>query len=76
MTIATKIKIKQIDGTTILGIDYFQDKCIMLKAQQKEFIKYLEDMLNNENDIFSVVRVKDVLRKYKSIIGASDDKTN
>lgn len=37
--------------------------------QQKEFISYLENMLDNENDIFSVVRVKDVLSKYKSIIG-------
>ena len=40
--------------------------------QQKEFIKYLENMLDDENDIFSVVRVKDVLQKYKEIIG--DDK--
>lgn len=40
--------------------------------KQKEFIKYLKDMLDNENDIFSVVRVKDVLNKYKEIIG--DDK--
>ena len=39
------------------------------KTQQKEFISYLENMLDNENDIFSVVRVKDVLSKYKSIIG-------
>lgn len=37
--------------------------------QQKEFIKWLEAMLDNENDIFSVVRVKDVLQKYKEIIG-------
>lgn len=42
------------------------------EMQQKEFIKYLEDMLEDENDIFSVVRVKDVLSKYKEIIG--DDK--
>lgn len=42
------------------------------KTQQKEFIKYLEDMLDYENDLFSVVRVKDVLQKYKEIIG--DDK--
>lgn len=42
--------------------------------QQKEFIKYLEDMLDDENDIFSVVRVKDVLQKYKEIAGVSDDK--
>lgn len=44
------------------------------KTQQKEFIKYLEDMLEDENDIFSVVRVKDVLSKYKEIIGGLDDK--
>lgn len=39
------------------------------KTQQKKFIKWLEDMLEDENDIFSVVRVKDVLSKYKEIIG-------
>ena len=43
-----------------------------MKNQQKEFISYLENMLDNENDIFSVVRVKDVLSKYKSIIGGKD----
>ena len=42
--------------------------------QRKKFIKYLEDMLEDENDIFSVVRVKDVLSKYKEIIGGLDDK--
>ena len=44
-----------------------------LLTQQKEFINYLEDMLDDENDIFSVVRVKDVLQKYKSIIGGNKD---
>ena len=42
--------------------------------QQKEFIEWLENMLDNENDICSVVRVKDVLSKYKSIIGDINDK--
>lgn len=46
-----------------------EDKVITMENQQKEFIKYLENMLDNENDIFSVVRVKDVLSKYKEIIG-------
>ena len=41
--------------------------------QQKEFIEYLENMLDNENDIFSVVRVKDVLSKYKEIIGVDNE---
>ena len=39
-----------------------------MENQQKEFISYLENMLDNENDIFSVVRVKDALSKYKKII--------
>ena len=41
-----------------------------LENQQKEFIEYLENMLDNKNDIFSVVRVKDVLSKFKKIIGS------
>ena len=41
-----------------------------MKKQQKEFIEYLENMLDNKNDIFSVVRVKDVLSKFKKIIGS------
>lgn len=45
----------------------------MFKNQQKEFIEYLENMLDNENDIFSVVRVKDILSKYKEILGVSDE---
>ena len=43
------------------------------ETQQKEFIKYLENMLDDENDIFSVVRVKDVLQKYKEIIGENNE---
>ena len=45
------------------------DKKEELKKQQQEFIDYLEDMLDDDNDIFSVIRVKDVLNKYKEIIG-------
>lgn len=50
----------------LLSYKKYKDK---LENQQKEFIDYLENMLDNENDIFSVVRVKDVLSKYKEIIG-------
>ena len=39
------------------------------KTQQKKFIEYLEDMLVSELDIFTVVRVCDVLSKYKEIMG-------
>ena len=41
--------------------------------EQKEFINYLENMLDDENDIFSVVRVKEVLQKYKEMIGEKDE---
>lgn len=47
-------------------IDYLENK-------QEEFIKYLESMLDDENDIFSVIRVKEVLQKYKEIIGVLDE---
>lgn len=33
------------------------------------------DMLDDENDIFSVVRIKDALQKYREIIGVSDENT-
>ena len=46
------------------------------KTQQKEFIEWLEDMLVSELDIFTVVRVCDVLSKYKEIIGVKDEKVN
>lgn len=42
--------------------------------KQKEFINYLENMLDDENDIFSVVRVKEVLQKYKEMIGGKDER--
>lgn len=54
------------------AIKKLQQEMKKVTIQQKEFINYLEDMLDDENDIFSVVRVKDVLQKYKEIIG--DDK--
>lgn len=50
-----------------------EDVTITLKAEQKEFMKYLEDMLDDENDIFSVVRVKDVLQKYRKIVGGESE---
>lgn len=69
----TKDKILQQDClTTCCGIPI--GDIPKLITQQKEFIDYLENMLDNENDIFSVVRVKDVLSKYKEIIGGKDER--
>ena len=67
----TKDKVLQQDHlTTCCGIPI--GDIPKLITQQKEFISYLENMLDNENDIFSVVRVKEVLSKYKEIIGGND----
>lgn len=49
--------------------EYQTNKVKKLENQQKEFISWLENMLSDDNDIFSVVRVKDVLQKYKEILG-------
>lgn len=46
-----------------------ENKLQVIEIKQKEFIRYLSDMLDDENDIFSVVRVKDILKRYKEIIG-------
>ena len=61
---------KQLKGTTHC---YDEVEHRQLKNQQQEFIKYLEDMLDDDNDIFSIIRVKDVLVKYKEIIGENKD---
>lgn len=69
-------ELKSYVASILCENDELQQENQKLKKQQKEFIEYLENMLDNENDIFSVVRVKDVLSKYKEIIGVSDDKIN
>ena len=60
----------------IIDLQYTNEYVDKLLNQQNEFINYLENMLDDENVIFSVVRVKDVLQKYKSIIGVLDEKSN
>ena len=64
---------KQLENYKKLGFKHLKDKNNKLETQQKEFINYLENMLDDENDIFSVVRVKDVLQKYKEIIGGNHE---
>ena len=56
-------------------------KIVKMNNQQKEFIKWLEDYLNlfDEKDIYeegSYDAIEEILQKYKSIIGVSDEKTN
>ena len=77
LMIATKMEIKEIDKNTFVGIDYFQDKCISYKNQQKEFIEWLEAMSrmyeNEYKDIDVTEHYNCVLQKYKEIIGVSNE---
>ena len=66
----------------LLKYDYEDSQDIMseftsenqqLKEQQKEFTNYLKSMLSSEKDNFSVARVKDILEKYKEVIGSDNN---
>ena len=39
----------------------------LLIVEKENLIKWLNQMLDNDNDIFSVIRVKDVLNKIKEL---------
>ena len=43
-----------------------------LRRNQEKFMNYLQSMLDNEYDIFGVVRVADVLSEYEEIIGSEE----
>lgn len=57
------------------------NKYDLIQTQQKEFIKYLEDEIQNKREksttltafIRNVVPLQQCLQKYKSIIGVSDE---
>ena len=87
LMIATKMEINEIDKNTFVGMDYFQHKCINYENQQKEFIKYLEDenkkldvkangmgASSERDELITKARTyREILQKYKEIIGAEDD---
>ena len=69
---------KQLDELQAVYNNMFKCHCNRVQvetllSQQKEFIEWLEDMLVSELDIFTVVRVCDVLSKYKEIIGGKHE---
>ena len=58
----------QNGGYYMIPVEVFNDwldEFAKLKCEKKELIKWLKRMLDDEDDIFSVVRVKDVLYKVK-----------
>lgn len=69
-------------------ITNLQQKVEQLETQQKEFIEYMnktieelecDDVDDEEMKGYLIQRIdtfKEILQKYKSIIGVSDDKTN
>ena len=72
---------KQVEEYKKLGFKYLQDKNNNLETQQKEFIKYLEDEIQQKREksttltafIRNVVPLQQCLQKYKSIIGVSNE---
>ena len=69
-----KKQLKELEEQSSNAINKQVARGIVLINQQKEFINYLKSMLENEKDNFSVARVKDVLLKYKEIIGVKDER--
>lgn len=81
---------KQLKEYKRLGFKHLNDKCNKLENQQKEFIEYLEDEIKQINpkilddgelnlrldDIkyTQYLTYKEILQKYKSITGVSDEK--
>ena len=76
---------KQVDEYKKLGFKYLQDKNNNLEIQQKEFIEYMnktieeleyDDVDDEEMKGYLIQRIdtfKEILSKYKSIIGGNDD---
>ena len=72
---------KQLEEYKRLGFKHLNDKCNKLETQQKEFIEYMtktieelecEDVDDEEIKGYLIQRTdtfKEILRKYKSIIG-------
>lgn len=62
-----------------------EDKVVTLEAHQKRFVKWLENKIHTIETTYSQINgnyglmnekleaLKEILRKYKSIIGVSDD---
>ena len=59
--------VKGLEGT----LKEYQQEMNNVANQQKEFIKYLEDEI--ENSTFLKPSLKMILQKYKEIIGVSDE---
>lgn len=49
--------------------EQLSSKTLQLETQQNEFIEWLDSMLVSELDVFTEVKICDVLSKYKEIIG-------
>ena len=75
---------KQVENYKKLGFEYLQDKNNKLETQQKEFIEYMnktieelecDDVDDEEMKGYLIQRIdtfKEILSKYKSIIGGKD----
>lgn len=79
---------KQVENYKKLGFKHLQDKNNDLETQQKEFIKYLEDLIKQNETVVEISKYglpkncskllidfyKEILKKYKSVIGIENDR--
>ena len=73
---------KQLEEKENIACNW-KDSCLenagkieILETQQKEFINYLEDKINyykRNTQCFSMNLIEEILQKYKSIIGVSNE---
>lgn len=64
-----KKQLKELEESSANAINKQVARGIELVNQQKEFIEWLDSMLVSELDVFTEVKICDVLSKYKEIIG-------
>lgn len=64
-----KKQLKELEESSANAINKQVARGIELVNQQNEFIEWLESMLVSELDVFTEVKICDVLSKYKEIIG-------
>lgn len=61
-------KCVNINTSYLKYASFCEDKIIILEAQQKEFIDWLENLVVSDMGVFTEIKVCDVLSKYKEII--------
>lgn len=72
-----KKQLEEIRFDIIQGTPYIKLDTVI--AKQKEFIKYIEDEIKSRREVkdtISIIKLEELLKEYKKIMGVSDEKNN